>query len=258
MNAAGRWAVALDGWAIPEEIAQRAPESPWGFPVGLWRGRDSEAARDTPSRVRALEVLPEGGSVLDVGAGTGAAAFALVPPAAYVTAFDSSSGMLRAFAERARATGVLHDEVHGTWPDDAARAPGADVVICHHVFYNARNLGDFARALGEHAHIRVVVELTALHPMTAFNHIWRHFHGLDRPQGPSAGAALEVLHEIGIDAHIQKWLRDPRPVRDRAEFVAFVRRRMCVGAERDAEIDDLLGDVRSAGTHEAATIWGDV
>lgn len=257
MNAALRWTADLAEWAIPEEIERRAPEPPWGFPVGLWRERESETGTDNPSRRRALEVLPEGGSVLDVGAGAGAAAFALVPPAGVVLGFDQSAGMLEAFAARAGERGVGHEEIHGTWPDDAGRAPEADVVVCHHVFYNAPRLVEFARALGDHARLRVVCELTALHPMTAFNHIWKHLHRLDRPDGPSAGDALAVLREAGILAEMETWLRDPRPVRDRAEFVAFVRRRMCVGPERDPEIDELLGDDRSPGTQEVATIWWD-
>jgi hypothetical protein len=166
--------------------------------------------------------------------------------------------MLEAFGERADDLGVAHTEIQGTWPDDADQAPDADVVVCHHVFYNAPRLEEFARALDEHARRRVVVELTAVHPMAAFNHIWKHLHGLDRPEGPSAGDALAVLREAGIDAQLEAWLRDPRPIRDRAEFVAFVRRRMCVGADRDPEIDELLGEERSAGTREVATIWWDV
>ena len=258
MSAVLRWTAELDEWAIPEEIERRAPEPPWGFPVGLWRERDAETATDNPSRRRALEALPEGGSVLDVGAGAGAAAFALVPAARQVVAFDQSAGMLEAFAQRAEELGVAHEEIRGTWPGEARRAPVADVVVCHHVFYNAPLLGEFARALGDHARTRVVAELTALHPMTAFNHIWKHLHGLDRPHGPSADSALQVLREAGIDAHMKGWLRDPRPVRDRTEFVAFVRRRMCVGPERDAEIDELLGDERSIGTRQVATIWWDI
>jgi SAM-dependent methyltransferase len=205
-----------------------------------------------------LEVLPEGGSVLDVGTGAGAAALALVPPAELLIGFDQSAGMLEAFAERASERGVGHAEIRGTWPDDSRLAPEADVVVCHHVFYNAPRLGKFARALGDHARRRVVVELTARHPMTAFNHIWKHLHGLDRPAGPSAGDAVAVVREAGIDAQMESWLRDPRPIRDRAEFVAFVRRRMCVGPERDDEIDSLLGDHRSASAQEVATIWWDV
>jgi SAM-dependent methyltransferase len=255
VSAALRWTADLADWAIPEEIERRAPEPPWGFPVGLWRERGFETGTDNPSRRRALEVLPEGGAVLDIGAGAGAAALALVPPAGVVVGFDQSAGMLEAFGERAGERGVRHEEIRGTWPDDAASAPNADVVVCHHVFYNAPHLAEFARALGDHALVRVVVELTALHPMTAFNHIWKHLHGLDRPDGPSAGDALAVLREAGIHAQMETWLRDPRPERDRAEFVAFVRRRMCVGPERDPEIDKLLGDDRSPGTQEVATIW---
>ena len=257
MSAARRWAAELAAWAIPEEIEKAAPEPPWGFPVGLWRDRAAETAADNPSRRRALEALPEGGAVLDVGTGAGAAAFALVPPAASAVGFDQSPRMLEAFGERAEDLGVAHTEIQGTWPDGAEQAPEADVVVCHHVFYNAPRLEEFARALDGHARHQVVVELTAVHPMTAFNQIWKHLHGLDRPGGPSAVDALAVLREAGIDAQMESWLRDPRPIRDRAEFVAFVRRRMCVGADRDPEIDELLGEERSAGTREVATIWWD-
>jgi SAM-dependent methyltransferase len=258
VSAAERWTAELDAWAIPEEIARAAPEPPWGFPVGLWREREAETSAENPSRRRGLEALPNGGTVLDVGSGAGAAGFALVPPAGLVVGFDQSPKMLEAFGERAEDLGVAHQEVNGTWPDDAGRAPEADVVVCHHVFYNAPRLEDFARALGDHARSRVVVELTARHPMTVFNHIWKHLHALGRPGGPSAGDAFAVLREAGIDAHMESWLRDPRPIRDRSEFVAFVRRRMCVGADRDHEIDELLGDERPAATREVATIWWDI
>ena len=257
MSAALRWAADLDAWAIPEEIQSAAPEPPWGFPVRLWRERETETAADNPSRRKALESLPSGGTVLDVGAGAGAAAFALVPPAGLVVGFDQSPKMLEAFGERAEDLGVAHSEVNGTWPEDAGQAPEADVVVCHHVFYNAPRLEEFARALEDHARFRVVVELTALHPMTAFNHIWKHLHGVERPEGPAASNAIAVVREAGIDAHMETWLRDPRPIRNRAEFVAFVRRRMCVGPERDPEIDELLGNERSPGTREVATIWWD-
>jgi len=257
MSAGRRWASELDAWAIPEEIQKAAPEPPWGFPVGLWRHRAAETTVDTPSRRPALQALPEGGSVLDVGCGAGAAAFALVPPAELVVGFDQSPKMLAAFAERAEELGVAHSEFRGTWPDDAGRVPEADVVVCHHVFYNAPRLAEFAHALDAHARRRVVVELTGVHPMTAFNHIWTHLHGIGRPEGPTAALALAVLRAAGIDAQMETWLRNPRPIHDRAEFVAFVRRRMCVGADRDPEIDELLGEERSAGTRAVATIWWD-
>ena len=68
-----RWREQLDGWAIPEEILASAPESPWGFPVGLFRSRAARAGQRpaTPSNLEAARFLPAGGTVLDVGAGGG-------------------------------------------------------------------------------------------------------------------------------------------------------------------------------------------
>ena len=45
-GALDRWRKQLDGWAIPEEILAAAPESPWGFPVGLFRSRARRAAQE--------------------------------------------------------------------------------------------------------------------------------------------------------------------------------------------------------------------
>ena len=57
-----RWREQLDGWAIPEEILAAAPESPWEFPVGLFRSRARRAGSRpaTPSNLEAARFLPEG------------------------------------------------------------------------------------------------------------------------------------------------------------------------------------------------------
>ena len=46
MNAVERWGGALGGWGIPEEILARAPESPWIYPIELFR-LTCEVARRT-------------------------------------------------------------------------------------------------------------------------------------------------------------------------------------------------------------------
>ena len=168
-NAARRWREDLDSWAIPAEILDAAPESPWGCPPGLFaraaeEALDKQSGAPTPSLRRALEVLPEGGSVLDVGAGGGAASLPLCPPAAAVTAVDQSPQMLERFAELAERQGIDHREVEGLWPDVAAEVGAADVVVCNHVLYNVGDLVPFVTALTDHARRRVVVEITAVHP----------------------------------------------------------------------------------------------
>src|ERR671917_112095 len=97
--ALARWRDQLDAWAIPEEILARAPESPWGFPVGLFRSRAGRAGGGpaTPSNRGAARFLPAGGSVLDVGAGGGAASLPLAGAAGKLVAVDESPDMVASF-----------------------------------------------------------------------------------------------------------------------------------------------------------------
>src|SRR5207248_8317418 len=52
-SAAARWRADLESWAIPEEILDAAPETPWGCPVDLFARRADSHRRPTPSDVRA-------------------------------------------------------------------------------------------------------------------------------------------------------------------------------------------------------------
>jgi SAM-dependent methyltransferase len=256
-SAAGRWAAELAGWAIPDEILAAAPESPWGCPPQFFRAAPRAGARSLAT-TRAAEALPDGGTVLDVGCGGGAASFALVPPAGRVIGVDESPSMLELFRATAADRGVDADTVEGAWPAVADRAVGADVVVCHHVFYNVAELAPFALALGDHAHRRVVAELTTSHPLRRLGPLWQRFWGLDRPDGPTAELALAVLVEAGIDARLEVAPGTPRDVRavDRAEVVAFTRRRLCLGPDRDPEIDAALGDELFESS-DRAVIWWD-
>jgi SAM-dependent methyltransferase len=254
--AAERWAQQLADWAIPQEILDAAPESPWHFPPALFVAADPTEDPDSPSRQRATEAIPRAGTVLDVGAGGGAASLRLAPPAASVTAFDEGADMLTSFAARADELGVRHAEVHGRWPDAASEAPVADVVVSHHVLYNGPDVGDFALALTEHARRRVVVEIGGTHPMSLQTPLWKHFHNVDRPEGPNANDAIAVLREVGLDVDSERWIRPPRQADvDRAQRVAFVRRRLCLPAERDSEVDALLPDASFLGPREVVTVW---
>lgn len=256
-TAASRWASRLESWAIPRAILDAAPESPWGFPPGLFEPRDLHAAGD-PSHVRAGEALPVSGTILDVGVGAGAASLPLAGGASHITGVDSSPDMLAAFAAAADRAGVAHSELLGSWPEIAPRAPAADVVTCWHVFYNVADLVPFVRALTAHARRRVVAELSDRHPQSSLNHLWRHFHGIERPSGPTARDALAVLAEAGIAAHMESTSRPHAYKRTRPDIVAFVRRRLCLEAARDPEIDELLGDDPEIGVSDVATLWWDV
>jgi SAM-dependent methyltransferase len=254
VTALDQWRDELAAWAIPEEILANAPEPPWGFPVELFRA-DVERT-DTPSRDIARDALPPGGAVLDVGCGGGGASFALVPPAGRVVGVDSTPDMLTEYAAEAARRGVTHDEIVGAWPDVAEQAGKVDVVVCHHVFYNVADLAPFVHALTAAANRRVVVELTATHPLTASAPLWRHFHGIERPAGPTAELALDVLREIGLTPQSTAWSRPPRDV-SREAYVRLNRRRLCLPVSAEPEVDQVMADPATT-YRDVVTIWWDV
>jgi hypothetical protein len=89
----------------------------------------------------------------------------------------------------------------------------------------------------------VVVELTAAHPLTSLNPLWLRFHGLERPKGPTADDVLAILDAMGLRAGHTEWNRpaeaDYATVRELAEVT---RRRLCLPAERAAEVEAALRD----------------
>jgi SAM-dependent methyltransferase len=254
-SAEARWREQLAAWAIPEHIRAAADESPWQPPVAAMSRRIDErlAAPPTPSLLRTVEALDPAGSVLDVGAGAGAAS---LPAAAHITeliAVDESPAMLAVLAERAAALGVAATTVTGRWPDLAAQVSTVDVVVCHHVCYNVPDLTAFVLALRAHARRRVVVELTERHPMHALNPYWKQLHGLDRPDGPDAGDALAVFREAGLAPRVERWSRPQTPAGDFDEQVRRTRRGLCLPAERTAELAGLMRAHPAPQTREVVT-----
>jgi SAM-dependent methyltransferase len=250
-----RWRQQLEGWAIPEAILAAAPESPWGCPVGLFRARARRAGSrpTTPSNLEAARHLPAGGSVLDVGAGGGAASLPLAGRAGRLVGVDESAGMVAAFLAAAEAAGVPAEAVEGHWPEVAGRVGPADVVVCHHVLYNVADLAPFVTALTGHARRRVVAELTDRHPLAGLRSLWRRFHGLDRPTGPGAGDAAAALAALGLEVTRQDWESPDRfGFDDFGELVAFTRRRLCLPADRDAEVGRALLE---EGTRQVDGVW---
>ncbi|MGZ4132931.1 MAG: class I SAM-dependent methyltransferase [Actinomycetota bacterium] len=271
---ADRWREPLEARAIPQTILDAAPESPWGFPPELFRVRAERAGSGppTPTTLRALEALGEGGTVLDVGCGSGATSLPLAAAATHLTGIDGSPPMLAAFREAAAARWVEADAIEGAWPEAAGRAPACDVVVSGHVLYNVPDLPPFLEALTAHADRRVVVELTDHHPLFWMHDLWERFHDLRFPDGPTAEDAAAVARETGVALH-----REDRHVGEdrgtggfssRDDALALVRRRLCLPAERDAELADALGDrlrsdsegLWSAGpaADVVVTLWWDV
>jgi SAM-dependent methyltransferase len=246
MEAVRRWADELAAWAIDPEILAAAPESPYGFPPELF-GSDVGAAA-TLDTVRA--VGPR--SVLDVGCGGGAASIPV--GAAELLAVDESAELLDRYVAAAAPTPVR--TWCGRWPDIAGDVPAADVAVAANVVYNVPDIAAFLTELTAHAQRRVVVELTDAHPWTSLAPLWRHFHGQDRPSGPTAELFAAVLAELGYAPESATWPRaDPWRAAPDDAVLAFTRRRLCLPASRDREVAEALRRCPGARSRTATTFW---
>jgi SAM-dependent methyltransferase len=247
-EAARQWAELQNGRGVPPEILAAAPADPWTHAP-----RDFAAppvAADTPSRAAAARLLGDGGTVLDVGCGGGAAAFAL-DRLTSVTGVDRQRDMLDQFAAAARARGVPHRTVLGSWPDVAGTAGGADVVLCHHVLHNVVDLPPFVAALAAAARRGVVVEMLAEHPLAWLDLLWVRFHGLHRPPPATDLDAVAVLHELGVRPEVVGWERPDPPPQD----PAWVARRLCLPAERVPEVAAAVSELPPRPRRAATLTW---
>jgi SAM-dependent methyltransferase len=256
--AADSWAWALADWRIPPEILAAAPQDPWAFPTDLFERRADAALHSppTPSGVRALEGLVNRGSVLDVGAGGGAAAFALRDRMTRLTAVDSSADALTGLRSRARAARVDAHTVEGSWPDVAGDVSVHDVVVCHHVVYNVPQIATFLAELDRHARKRVVVELTDRHPLANLNPLWLKFHGLVRPDRPTADDFMGVVAELGLTASAVRWETEADDGLDVAARARMARIRLCLPEEREGEVAHALAALGPPRTTRV-TVWWD-
>jgi SAM-dependent methyltransferase len=266
-GALARWRSDLAAWAIPEHITAAAAESPWVLPrqVFVRRADRVAAAPAGPSFERAWAALEPSGSVLDVGSGAGAACLPLLPRCTALTAVDTRQDMLDLLAERVAASGVRARVVQGQWPDVAALAGAADVVTCHHVVYNVPDIGPFLTALTVAARRIVVVELTHAHPLVSLNPLWLRFHGLVRPDRPTADDLLAILAGMGMRASSQRWSRPAgRDYGSFAELTDVTRRRLCLPPDRADEVAAALTELGIDPGHpvdlgtsgrEVVTIW---
>lgn len=265
-----RWRDDLSAWRIPQTILDQASASPW-TPERAVFVRRAAARRTKPegiSFLRAREALPLGGSVLDVGAGAGAASLPLLDRAGILIAVDQDAPLL---AELLTQAGAARDKVKtivGSWPIAASGVAAADVVVCHHVLYNVPDLKPFIDALDTHARGRVVIEITGQHPLARLNPLWARFHGLVRPTRPNWEDALRAIRSFHEGIELE---RAPAPAgvsfASWEELVGATARRLCLPLERHDEVARALTELGAlpsdpttwSGTNrEVVTFWWDV
>ncbi|MEU6641559.1 methyltransferase domain-containing protein [Saccharomonospora sp. NPDC046836] len=263
MTATQRWRDQLLAWQIPEPILASAEDSPWVLPRHVFARRADVllAEPEGASFPAAWAALDPPGSVLDVGAGAGAASLPLAVRSTHITAVDTDAALLAEFARRATALGVPFHEVLGTWPATAHDTPPADVVVCHHVVYNVPDIGPFLTALTAHARRLVVVELADRHPLTSLNPLWKRFHGLARPEGPTAADAVAVLAELGITPVVRHWRRERSASAEHPDFDTLVdvtRRRLCLPRARAGEVAAALREAGADGSRDLGSSGADI
>ena len=257
-TAAERWARQMADWAVPAEILGAAPRRPFVFTPEIFAAPEPGTFERSLSNRRAAEALEGGGSVLDVGCGGGAAAFAVAPPADEVIGTDRQADMLELFSATAERRGVTASVHAGSWPEIADQVPVADVVVCHNVLYNIADVPPFVAALHAHARRRVVIEITPKHPQDRRRMLWRHFWNLERPHEPTAATAVEVIAETGLEPVAEESLlpEDPRAAKRREFEGPQWCRNLCLPPEREPEVAALVADVPFP--RERVTIWWDV
>lgn len=258
-EAARRWAELQSGRGIPPEILAAAPADPWTHSPADFTAPETPA--DTPSRDAGLALLssagPGGGTVLDVGCGGGDATFALVGPLRAATGVDRQQDMLDLFTAGAAARGVEAATVRGTWPQVASELTGPvgggrhDVVVSHHVLHNVVDLPPFLSALTATAARGVVVEMLPQHPMAWLDPLWERFHGLRRPPSATDSDAVAVLAELGITPEVRHFTRQRRHPHD----PAWVTRRLCLPADRTAEVEAAMAGMPLRDPTAVTLVW---
>lgn len=256
MNAAQKWKKDLESWGIPQEIIDKAPESPWIHPPVLFQ--IPKQIELTPSHQKAFDALPVDGSILDIGCGGGVAAFAMGSKAGKVIGVDHQPEMLEMFSENAKTRNIESVVHEGFWPAIENDVEVADVVASHHVVYNVPDIVPFIQALNSHARKRVVIEMPQQHPRSSSNSAWKHFWNLDRPTAPTPEDLIEVLKEIGINGHLLLWNGKLPVEHNLDDAVRFMRIRMCLPASRDGEIRNFLIENHPSEIRPLATIWWDL
>lgn len=239
------WRAYLESWALPETLLDAVEESPYRWPADLFertRALDVEQGRDSPTVALVDDILGEGGSALDVGAGTGRLSIPLAALGHRVTAVERDEDMARALGAGADREKVEVTRIVGSWPQVAGNAHLHDVALSAHVVYDVAAIGPFIDAMHRGARRAVVIEMTPRHPWTGLSPYYRALHGIDRPSRPTVDDFAAVVEEVTGAVPERRWWIETPSLRfaDMQELLAFYRRRLLVPPERSIEAAALL------------------
>ncbi|MDA0676380.1 MAG: class I SAM-dependent methyltransferase [Chloroflexi bacterium] len=186
---------------------------------------DRESAFEDETLKAVLKYVRPSDTVLDVGAGAGRLAVPLAERCKHVTAVEPSPAMRERMAEQAKAWGVDNLTIIGSSWEDATVEP-ADMVICSHVLYTVRDIGEFLRKLVSAAKREVVLVVFEESAMANYFPLWEQVYGEKRIPLPTLPEVKNVLTEMGLKFSMEKlpeWQSRPFPDEESAYEESMAR-----------------------------------
>jgi ubiquinone/menaquinone biosynthesis C-methylase UbiE len=164
---------------------------------------DRESAFEDETLKAILKFVHPDDTVLDVGAGAGRLAVPLAERCKYVTAVEPSPAMRERMSEQAKAWVVNNMAIIASSWEEATVEP-ADIVICSHVVYTVRDIGEFLRKLADAAKREVVLVVFEESAMANYFPLWEQVYGEKRIPLPTLPQVKAVLTEMGITYTLEK------------------------------------------------------
>ena len=157
-----------------------------------------------------LEFVGRDDTVMDVGAGGGRLALPIALKCRSLVAVEPSESMAAVLTEQAQESGIENVSVVQEQWQDAVVDP-VDVVLCAHVLYTIRDIGEFLKKLEYNARKTVLVVVHDAPPQSQIYALWKEVHGKERLALPSLPQLREVLDELEISYQVD--LMPPQPAR---------------------------------------------
>lgn len=209
MRAATRWRRLVNARLSEMEALQSGPDPRtqefWDSRAHRFAARTHGTAPTDPFLRRLMRVVGPESHVVDVGCGPGRFSLPLARRARKVTAVDLSPVMLSLVREAAREQGLANvATVAARWEEASVAA--ADVLVCSYVLPLVADAEGFLtrmEAAREPQQGLAFVYMNALSGDALTDPLWRRFHGRPRRVAPTHLDALEVLRDLGLEAHAE-------------------------------------------------------
>lgn len=209
MRAATRWRRLVNARMSETEALEPGPDPRaqefWDSRAHRYAARTHGTASTDPLLRRLMGVVTPESHVVDVGCGPGRFSLPLAHRARKVTAVDLSPVMLSLVRRAAREQGLANvATVAERWEE--ARVPAADVLVCSYVLPLIADAEGFLARMESAREPQqgvAFVYMNALSGDALTDPLWRRFHGRPRRLAPTYLDALEVLGDLGLEAHAE-------------------------------------------------------